>query len=54
MRGYDGPMRVLIAPDSFKGSLTSVQVAEALAEGLPRAPPDRGKGPRPLARGGRG
>jgi glycerate kinase len=31
---------VLIAPDSFKGSLTSVQVARALADGWCRARPD--------------
>jgi len=28
------PRTVLIAPDSFKGSLTSVEVAQALAEGV--------------------
>jgi len=28
-----GPLNVLFAPDSFKGSLTSVQVARALADG---------------------
>ena len=31
---------VLIAPDSFKGSLTSVQVATAIADGWHRARPD--------------
>ena len=33
-------MRILIAPDSFKGSLTSVEVARALAEGWRRVRPD--------------
>ena len=43
----DRQLRVLIAPDSFKGSLTSVQVARALADGLaPRAP---GRRPPPRA-----
>jgi glycerate 2-kinase len=31
------PPRVLVAPDSFKGTLTAVEVAAALAEGLRRA-----------------
>ena len=31
------PMRVLIAPDKFKGSLTAAQVAEHLAKGLTEA-----------------
>ncbi len=47
-------MRVLIAPDSFKGTLTSVQVAEALAEGWRRARPDDEVALAPLADGGEG
>ena len=45
-------MRVLIAPDKFKGSLSAVEVAAAIAEGLARA----GVGSRslPLADGGDG
>jgi glycerate 2-kinase len=45
---------VLIAPDSFKGSLTSVQVARALADGWHRARPDDETLLCPLADGGEG
>jgi glycerate kinase len=45
---------VLIAPDSFKGSLTSVQVARALADGWCRARPDDEVVLCPLADGGEG
>ena len=45
---------VLIAPDSFKGSLTSVQVARALADGWSRARPDDEVVLCPLADGGEG
>jgi glycerate kinase len=45
---------VLIAPDSFKGSLTSVQVARGLAEGWRRARPDDRIVLCPLADGGEG
>ena len=45
---------VLIAPDSFKGSLTSVQVAGALADGWRRARPDDEILLCPLADGGEG
>ena len=45
---------VLIAPDSFKGSLTSVQVARALADGWLRARPDDEILLCPLADGGEG
>ena len=45
---------VLIAPDSFKGSLTSVQVARALADGWCRARPDDDVVLCPLADGGEG
>jgi glycerate 2-kinase len=47
-------MRVLIAPDSFKGSLTSVAVAQALARGWLRARPDDEVRIAPLADGGEG
>jgi glycerate kinase len=45
---------VLFAPDSFKGSLTSVQVATALAAGWSRARPDDTTWLCPLADGGEG
>jgi glycerate kinase len=45
---------ILIAPDSFKGSLTSVQVARALADGWCRARPDDEVVLCPLADGGEG
>ena len=47
-------MNILIAPDSFKGSLTSVTVARALAEGWARARPDDRIRLSPLADGGEG
>jgi glycerate kinase len=49
-----GPMRVLVAPDSFKGTLTSVQVASAIATGWRRARPDDEIHLAPLADGGEG
>ena len=45
---------VLFAPDSFKGSLTSVEVARALADGWARARPDDELLLSPLADGGEG
>ncbi len=45
---------VLFAPDSFKGSLTSVEVARALADGWHRARPDDELLLTPLADGGEG
>ncbi len=50
----DKPLTVLIAPDSFKGSLTSVEVARALASGWARARPDDTILLCPLADGGEG
>jgi glycerate 2-kinase len=50
----DGARTVLIAPDSFKGSLTSVQVAKALAVGWARARPQDEIVLSPLADGGEG
>ena len=47
-------MRVVIAPDSFKGSLTSVQVATALADGWRAARPADEVLLAPLADGGEG
>lgn len=47
-------LRVLVAPDSFKGSLTSVQVARALADGWSRGRPGDSVGLAPLADGGEG
>lgn len=48
------PPRVLVAPDSFKGSLTSVEVARALAAGWRRGRPDDVVALAPLADGGEG
>jgi len=48
------PLTVLVAPDSFKGSLTSVEVARALADGWTRARPDDTVEHAPLGDGGEG
>jgi glycerate kinase len=48
------PFTVLFAPDSFKGSLTSVEVARALADGWARARPCDRLLLAPLADGGEG
>ena len=53
-RRADGPMTVVFAPDSFKGSLSSVEVARALAEGWGRARPEDELLLAPLADGGEG
>ncbi len=47
-------MRLLVAPDSFKGSLTSVEVARAIAEGWLTERADDDVGLAPLADGGEG
>ena len=47
-------LRVLVAPDSFKGSLTSVEVADAMARGWRRARPDDAIDRCPMADGGAG
>lgn len=47
-------MTVVIAPDSFKGSLTSVEVARAIADGWRRARPADAVLLAPLADGGEG
>jgi glycerate 2-kinase len=48
------PLTVLFAPDSFKGSLTSVEVARALATGWGRARPGDAIEHAPLGDGGEG
>ncbi len=47
-------MRVVIAPDKFKGSLTAAEVAAAVADGLTRVRPDLEIVTRPVADGGDG
>jgi glycerate kinase len=47
-------MHVLIAPDSFKGTFTSVEVAQAIADGWRRARPGDAIALAPLADGGEG
>jgi glycerate kinase len=48
------PLSVVIAPDSFKGSLPAYQAAEAIAEGWRQARPDDAIVLRPQADGGEG
>jgi glycerate 2-kinase len=50
----DRRLHVLVAPDSFKGSLTSVEVARAIAAGWSRARPGDDVRLAPLADGGEG
>lgn len=47
-------MKVVVAPDSFKGSLDAAAVAAAIAEGVQSARPDADVVRRPLADGGEG
>lgn len=47
-------MKVVIAPDSFKGSLTAPEVASAIAEGLSQVWPDATLIQAPMADGGEG
>lgn len=47
-------MKVVVAPDAFKGSLTAVEAAAALAEGLRAALPDAEVLEVPVADGGEG
>jgi len=54
MGGRDNRYRVLMAPDSFKGSLSSVEVARALATGWARIRPGDELVLAPLADGGEG
>ena len=48
------PRRVLVAPDSFKGSLSAVQAAEAMERGVLSAWPDARVVKVPIADGGEG
>ncbi len=48
------PLRVLVAPDSFKGSLTQAEVAAAIAAGVTRAAPGARVTELPLSDGGEG
>jgi glycerate kinase len=47
-------LRIVLAPDSFKGSLSAPNVCAALARGLMRASPDIEVTARPMADGGEG
>ncbi|MDQ0428717.1 glycerate kinase [Planomicrobium stackebrandtii] len=47
-------MKILIAPDSFKGSMTAVEAAEAMAEGVQGAFPQSTVVKMPIADGGEG
>lgn len=47
-------MKIVLAPDSFKGSLTAEEVCAAVEEGLRRAIPDVDVVARPMADGGEG
>ncbi|MGN7470992.1 glycerate kinase [Brevibacillus sp. SAFN-007a] len=47
-------MKIVVAPDSFKGSLTAQQVSEAIGTGVRRAYPDAEIVAKPMADGGEG
>jgi glycerate 2-kinase len=47
-------LRIVLAPDSFKGSLAAPDVCAALARGIARAVPDAQVHARPMADGGEG
>lgn len=47
-------MRILLAPDAFKGSFSAAEVCEALAEGIRRVLPEASLRAIPLADGGEG
>jgi glycerate kinase len=47
-------MKIIIAPDKFKGSLSSFEVCDAIAEGLRNAPQEIEAIPFPMADGGDG
>ncbi len=49
-----GPMRILIAPDKFRGTLTAAQAAQAIATGWRRTDPGAEVETVPLADGGEG
>ncbi len=48
------PVKILLAPDSFKGSLSAAEAAEAMAAGIRRAAPETLCVRLPLADGGEG
>lgn len=48
------PLRVVIAPNAFKGSLSALEAATAIAAGVHRADPDAECALRPIADGGDG
>src|SRR5947208_16823088 len=50
----EAAMRVVIAPDKFKGSLPASQAAEAMARGVTRAAPGASVDRVPMADGGEG
>lgn len=50
----NGPAHLLIAPDSFKGSLSAAEAAHAMAEGVRRACPSADLTLLPVADGGEG
>lgn len=47
-------MKVVVAVDSFKGSMTSMEAGRAAAEGIRAAKPDAKVVVKPLADGGEG
>jgi glycerate 2-kinase len=47
-------VRIVVAPDSFKGTLTAAEAADAVARGLLRGHPDAEVLTRPMADGGEG
>ncbi|MGY1688198.1 glycerate kinase [Geodermatophilus sp. SYSU D00867] len=47
-------MRIVVSPDSFKGTLTAAEAADAVARGLARVHPDAEVLARPVADGGEG
>lgn len=51
---HDSAMRIIVAPNAFKGSLTAVEAAAAMAEGARRAFPDAEVVSVPVADGGDG
>jgi glycerate 2-kinase len=51
---YPGRVRVLVAPDKFKGTLTAAQAAEAIARGWVRGDPAANVETAPMADGGEG
>jgi glycerate 2-kinase len=52
--GAQLPLRILIAPDSYKGSLSALETANAMEKGLRRAFPDLIAVKAPIADGGEG